>query len=114
MRHQRNPLSRRTQNPFCDDGRLPLVEGAGGEPAAEEPGAKRHWFDFDSASMTEITQVASTLDPRIRAAMNARGLRRRASYRITLPFKASKRKRFLRGLAGEDMNGTFGPHGRME
>ena len=42
MRHQRNPLSRQVQNLFCDDRRLPLIEGVSGEPAAEEPGAKRH------------------------------------------------------------------------
>ena len=40
MRDQHNPLSRHTHNLSCDDGRLPLVEGAGGEPAAEEPAAE--------------------------------------------------------------------------
>jgi hypothetical protein len=61
MRDQHNPLSRHTQNLFCD-GRLPLIEGAGGEPAAEEPEQNGTGFDFDSASITEIMQVASTLD----------------------------------------------------
>jgi hypothetical protein len=37
MRDQDNPSSRHTQNPSCDDGRLPLVEGVGEEPATEEP-----------------------------------------------------------------------------
>lgn len=52
-------------------------------------------FDFNSASMTGIMQVGSTLDlPHSRG--NECVDSKAASYRIALPFQARMRKRFSR------------------